>query len=400
MEFILTSAPGLEELTKSELTELGVNAELDAPGALRFEGTWEDAANVLTYSRTASRLLITLRKFTARNQAMLYDQCRRIEWAKLFKNYDHTFAVFTHGTIVDADYNLKYAALKIKDAICDEVKKYQGDRPNVDRQNPNIRIEAFFHGGKCEISVDLSGEPLHRRGYREEAGEAPLRENRAAALLKFAGWDGTQKLIDPFCGAGTILVEAALLAQNRAPGLLKNIESYAGVHIVPELMTALEKVRKGAAKAAVVFKGRIYGSDISPVAVKLTRQHLKGAGASHLVSVDQKDALNLRETDALIVCNPPYGERLKEEDAADLISKFVRQVKHHCAPATLVLVIPKGELEKSVGLKPEKSLSVENGSMTLKFLKFDIFAGKIENSPKKLLMSGKANLAKKKTVKK
>jgi len=399
MEFILTTAPGLEELTLNELQSLGIKSTPEDSGAaVRFEGSWEDAAKVLTSSRFGSRLLISLKKFSSKNQRMLYDQVRRVEWAKLFSNFDHTFAVFTHGETEGLDFNLKFAALKIKDAICDEVKKFQGSRPNVHRNEPDLRIEAFFYAGRCELSIDLSGEPLHRRGYREESGEAPLRENRAAALLKFAGFDGTQKLVDPFCGSGTILVEAALMSQNKAPGLLKNPESFAGTRFIKELLPALQKVRTDAAKLVKSSPSQISGADINSLALKEARENLKRAGCSHLVSLDQRDALKLMIPGALIVCNPPYGERLQDaEDAAHLLSDFVRQVKHFCAPSTLVLVLPKGEMEKHVGLKPSESLTVENGNMTIKFLKFEIFAGKADSLPKKkLLVSGKSNLSAKK----
>lgn len=400
MNFVLTTAPGLEELCRQELLSFGITATIEKSGsALRFEGGFEEAAKVLTRSRLGSRVLLVLRAFSAKDARMLYDQTRRVKWTELFRNYEHTFAVFTHGDTDKTDYNTKFAALKIKDAICDELKKHQGGRPDVNRNSPDLRIEALLYAGRCELSLDLAGEPLHRRGYREDSGEAPLRENRAAALLMFAGYDGKQTLVDPFCGSGTIIIEAALMAQNKAPGLLRSLDSFAGGRIFPELKSALEKERVAAQKEVQSRKTSIFASDISAKAVSEARANLGRAGCSHLVSIDQADAKSLSRSGALVVSNPPYGERMLEGDAEKLLSDFVRQVKHHCSPTTMALVLPATELENSVGLKPEKQLQLASGDMTLKFLKYEVFSGRLAER-KKILVSPTLMPPKKKTAKK
>jgi 23S rRNA (guanine2445-N2)-methyltransferase / 23S rRNA (guanine2069-N7)-methyltransferase len=396
MQFIVTTSPGLEELLSKEMESLGIESKIESSGAaVRLEGDFTTAAKILTRSRIGSRVLMVLKSYSAKHQGMLYDQTRRVDWKKHFSNFNHTFAVFTHGDTSLTDYNTKFAALKIKDAICDELKKTQGGRPDVDRNNPDIRVEAFLYGGKCEISIDLAGEPLHRRGYRADSGEAPLRENRAAALLMFAGFDGSQKLVDPFCGSGTIAIEAALIAQKRAPGLLKPIEAFAGGRVYPELFRALQKERTTAQGEVSSGSVQILASDKSPTSLKDARNNLSRAGCSHVVKLDNSDARSLRVKDALIVCNPPFGERLLPAESEELLSEFVRQVKHFCSPARLALILQEGDLEKAVGLKPKHTLKIENGPRSAKFLEYEIFEGSLSERKKFLVGSGtKARLKK------
>ncbi len=221
--FLVTTAAGLESLLLEELADLGLEAEPTPAGALVLKTDWDGAARILTRSRIASRLLLSIREFSAGHAAMLYDQVRRIDWPKIFSP-DDSIAIRGHGATHGTDYTLSFASLKIKDAICDEFRYSGLPRPDVDRADPRVRLTAFFHGGRCELSIDLSGRPLHRRGYREEGAAAPMRENRAAALLRFAGYDGSTPLVDPFCGSGTIVIEAALIALRRAPGLMRPLE--------------------------------------------------------------------------------------------------------------------------------------------------------------------------------
>jgi putative N6-adenine-specific DNA methylase len=384
--FLVTTAPGLEGLLADELREFGLVPTAEPGGVVVVNGDWPEAAAVATRSRIASRLLLSLRRFSAGNQAMLYHQVRRIDWRGLFPP-TMSFAVHVAGAVPEgADFTLPFSALKIKDAVCDEFRKLGGPRPSVDRANPDVRLSAHFFQGQCELSIDLGGEPLHRRGYRKDGAEAPIRENRAAALLRFAGYDGSAPLVDPFCGSGTIVVEAALMALRKAPGLLRPAESYAGARVYPDFAAALAAARaRAAAEALVELPAPIVGSDESDGVLVAARANVRAAGLERLAGLrlERRDARSLEVAGGWVVSNPPYGERLEDqESAARLIGEFVRQLKHHGAGCRLALVLPRGPVEKSVGLKPAKRLAVESGPLGLRYLLFEMYAGTRRGEPR------------------
>ncbi len=380
--FLVTTAPGLEELLAGELRELGLDPEPTPAGAVVLHGGWRTAATVLTRSRTASRLLLSIREFSSRNQAMLYDQVRRIDWPGLFAP-SRSVAVHAYGAVEGADFALSFAPLRIKDAICDEFRQAGLPRPDVDRRNPDVRLSAFFHRGRCELSVDLSGEPLHRRGYREEGAEAPIRENRAAALLRFAGYDGGGPFLDPFCGSGTLVIEAALIALRRAPGLLRPETRYAAARLFPECLPALRAERARAAGESLPAPPHpLRGSDLDPAPLAAARANAIRAGVAGAVAFEQGDALAAEASGGWIAANPPYGERLLDrESAAALLREFVHRIKHHGTGVRLALVLPRGLLEKAVGLKPARRLAVESGPLGLRFSVYEIYAGSRKGSP-------------------
>lgn len=387
-EFIVTTAPGLAGLLLEEIVELGCAGEAEGDTTVRLQGEVEDAITVLLCSRIASRVMLPVRKFSARNVAMLYDQVRRIEWPKYLPE-GASIAVYVHGNGKNVDYAMSFAPLKIKDAICDEMRKAGRLRPDVDRQLADIRIEALISDGRCELSLDLAGLPLHHRGYRASSGEAPLRENRAAALLRFVGYDGSQPLYDPFCGSGTILIEAALIALGRPPGVLRRPDSYALPKILPEAAASLKEAHKLmlAADRESSAEGfsipAIIGSDTSDAVLRDARDNIRRAGLDKFIELYSGDARELVAPSACIVTNPPYGVRISDQQkAAALLADFTRQVKHACAPANLGLVVESGPLEKATGLRPSRKLTLRSGELELRFLKYDIFAGKREDRAK------------------
>ena len=376
---LVTSAPGLEALLAGELRGLGLDPACEPSGAVSVAASLEAAARVLVRCRVGSRVLFPVRRFAAKTPAMLYDQVRRIDWPSLFPS-TLSMAIDARGSMGDAAYARSFAPLKIKDAICDEFRKRGHPRPDVDRARPDVGINAFFQNGRCTLSVDLSGEPLHRRGYRAEGAAAPLRENRAAALLLFAGYDGSRPLVDPFCGSGTIPIEAALIATRRAPGLLRRVEAFTLARIHREGREALER-EMAAARAEALPKAPclILGSDRSPEAVAIARGNAGKAGVRDVVRFEAGDARAVSAPGAFVVTNPPYGERLGDEtEAAALLKELTHRLKHHAVGSTLAIVVPRGPLEKSVGLKPSARLAVESAPLALRFLRYEIFAGKRE----------------------
>ncbi len=377
MRFVATTAPGLEGLLTEELGELVAGPFETAPGAVAFEGEWREAARVLVRSRIASRVLISIRRFSARSEAILYDQTRRIPWDQYLRP-DLTIAVFTHGSTGGAGatgYPLQFAALKIKDAVCDEMRKRIGERPDVNRSRPDVRIEALFAGRRAELSIDLTGEPLHRRRRRLAGGEAPLRENRAAALVRLAAPGEGRLFADPFCGSGTIAIEAALVATRRAPALGRDAASFACAALFPESRATLESELAAAAGeilAAPLFPVR--ATDVSAEAVADARANAERAGVAGAIDFAVADARECELPGAVVATNPPYGERLASlAEAGALISAFTRQLKHHAKGARLALVVPEGPLEKSVGLKPKRKLSFANGPIPSRMLVFELY---------------------------
>ncbi len=381
--YIVTTSPGLEELLLEELQSFGIEAVGEAPGAVVFEGGPKEVARVIYGSRVASRILMSLKIFSARNESMLYDQIRRIDWAQYFAP-EFTFAVFAHGSTNapngDRGMALSFATLKIKDAICDEIKKSGRERPNVDRKNPDIRIEALFHSGRCEVSLDLCGMPLHKRGYRLEGHEAPLKENRAAAFVRLSGYDGSRALVDPFCGSGTIVIEAAMSALGMSPFSLKKKEGLPGWKVFPELRDALEKedeAAKAKLKDLKKLEFPISAFDSSNKALHQARANAERAGVSKYIHFAKANAVDLVSPHSFILTNPPHGERLEDTvGAAKLLSAFTQQVKHFCADSTLGLLLPVGELEKAVGFKPTRKVAFENSGIKCRFSIYSIFSGK------------------------
>jgi 23S rRNA G2445 N2-methylase RlmL len=381
-EYLVTSAPGLEGLLSEELTELGLSPEQMSSGAVLVPGGWPAAARIMIRSRIASRVLLPVRRFSAKTPAMLYDQVRRVPWPDLFPS-TLNIAVETHGSGEGVDYALSFGTLKIKDAICDEFRKWGHERPSVDRHEPHVRILAHIFRGKCTLAVDLVGDPLHKRGYRLAGAEAPMRENRAAGLLRFVGYDGSEPLHDPFCGSGTIPVEAALIARRIAPGLLRDPESYAAIRFQPEAEAALLAEREQAATEVRPAPAEIRGSDLDVVALDAARTNAERAGVE--VAFHRGDALEVSGEGFLYPSNPPYGERMGDlEEAEFLLDAYVRRIKHHATPARLALVIPRGPLEKAVGLRPDRRMDVASGTLRLRYSLFTVYSGSrkgVRNEP-------------------
>jgi 23S rRNA G2445 N2-methylase RlmL len=375
-EYLVTTAPGLEGLLVEELAGLGVAARATSAGPVAVPGGWETAARIVVHSRIASRLLLPLRRFAAAHRAMLYDQVRRLPWPEILPR-GATLAVHAVGNPAGTDFTLAYAALRVKDAVCDTFRAHGLPRPDVDRHRPDARVVAFFNAGRGALSLDLVGEPLHRRGYREEGARAPLRENRAAALLAFAEVDGTRPVVDPFCGSGTLVVEAAMRTARRAPGLLRPLSLVAAVRLFPQCRPFFEAERERAAAAArPAAPAPVTGIDRDKEALRAARRNAERAGVEGLVRWEEGDALSLTAPASFLVTNPPYGERLETPgEAAALLREFVHRAKHHAVGSRLAMVLPRGPLEKAVGLRPDRKLAVESGEMGLRFLRFDLYAG-------------------------
>lgn len=315
ISLLATASRGTEPLLADELKTLGASRVRQARGVVRFLATIPEALSICLWSRIGMRVLLPLLEDAeARGQDGLYDAAAGVAWEEHLTAAT-TFAV--EATLKDSEHSHSgFVALKLKDAIVDRLRDRLGRRPSVDTRDPDVRIVAHLAGARLSLSLDLVGEPLHRRGYRVRQTAAPLKETLSAAVLAAAGYAGAEPLCDPMCGSGTLLTEAAMISIGRAPGLRRTFAVERWPHLGASSKATLDDLRSDARAreheppAAVT----ITGMDRDEDAVRVARANLKAAGLDRLVALRQADATNEPAPHAsspgLIVTNPPYGDRL------------------------------------------------------------------------------------------
>ncbi|MFB1482753.1 class I SAM-dependent RNA methyltransferase [Corallococcus sp. RDP092CA] len=306
-----TAARGTEDLLAEELKELGAKRIRQDRGGVRFMAALDEALNVCLWSRIAMRVLYPLGEFDAPGAQGLYDAVASVPWEEHLTT-NVTFAV---------DANLKdtqhahsgFVALKVKDAIVDRLRDKLGARPDVDTRNPDVSVVAHLVKDKLSLSLDLCGEPLHRRGYRVRPTPAPLKENLAAALLRAAGYTGTEALVDPMCGSGTLVIEGGLIARRRAPGIGRGFAVERWPHLGPRAKELLADLRADARRNERKVEVPILGFDKSDEALEAADRNVKAARLGEEIKLAEGDATKLPplpEGGGLVLTNPPYGDRL------------------------------------------------------------------------------------------
>lgn len=395
MEIILSCSPGLEGLLKEEILELCPELSEDKlvshHGALYCELREQDLQQIYLFSRLGSRMHLTLRNFAAHTPAMLYDQVRRVNWTDYF-GVHQTFQVQTRGKS-DA-FEMPFATLKIKDAVCDEFRKLtpMQERPNVSKENPDFTITAFFEptSGRCVLSLDLTRDVLHRRGYRKVAGKAPLRENKAAALVRLANKhlsesDKPDFIVDPFCGSGTILFEF-ILNHFKAPRMLRLEARDPIFKVFPKLESPS---RSQHALAWNTYQAQVTKNSLPPIIgrdwdefqLDGARENAKILGLERLIRFEKGDALEFSKTNCLFFGNPPFGERLGDaEKTKELLHNWGRKIKFEMSPATIALALARTGLSKHLGFRPDLKLQVENGPVPLELCICKVYSGSVGNS--------------------
>jgi 23S rRNA (guanine2445-N2)-methyltransferase / 23S rRNA (guanine2069-N7)-methyltransferase len=377
--FFATCPKGIEPLLADELRQIGAEAVKETRAGVTFEGTLATAYRACLWSRLANRILLPLKSFPAASPEALYEGVRTIAWKEHLAP-EGTLAVdFT--TSQSAITHSHYGALKVKDAIVDQLREEFGARPSVDTAQPDIRVNVYLLRDEATISLDLSGESLHRRGYRAQTVEAPLKENLAAAILMRAHWPGIAKeggaLVDLMCGSGTLLIEGALIAADAAPGLARQYFGFLNwkqhdAAIWSELIEEAHNRRD----AGLEKLPPIHGYDHDPLAIRSARDNLKRAGLGNLVAVERRELSACAPEEAptgLVVANPPYGERLGEAgDMPALYAELGAQLKT-CFPGWHAAVFTgNSELGKVMGLRATKMHTLYNGAIECKLLHFDI----------------------------
>lgn len=371
----VTCAPGLEPLLMQELESLGISNPQEG-----FRGVYVDTDDFNTIykinycSRIASRVLLPISRFDCYNQDALYRGARKIDWFKYIPK-GCTFAIDANVT----HHNLKnslYAALVVKDAICDQFRDKIGTRPNVDVKDPEVQINLYIRDKKAIISIDTSCVPLHKRGYRQDAGEAPLQESLAAALLMIAGYKGSEILCDPCCGSGTLLIEAAMIATETPPGYLRR---QWGFMKLPDfsLLEWLKVKAEADQKRKPLPLGLIFGCDKNKEMTSICHENLMAAGFHREIQVTKSDFRDYEPNPApnLVVCNPPHGKRLESVDQLVSLYRALGDfMKRKVAkPGKGFVFTGSLELSKEIGLAPKRRHVISYGGVDCRFLEYDLY---------------------------
>ena len=379
MRFFTTGAKGTESLIAKELVAIGAQNIRPIVGGVHFDGGLETLYRANLWLRTANRVLMPIAEFACPTPEALYENAHNVRWHD-WMTVDSTFAVDCNCRDSRISHS-HYAALKIKDAIVDGFRERMGRRPNVDRRRPAFQINAHIAKDRCILSLDASGDRLHRRGYRRQATDAPLRETLAAAIVGLVEWDNEGMFIDPMCGSGTIAIEATLKAMNYAPGLLRGGDTGRtgfGFQRWRNFDRTLWARLTDEARAGIREKipGRLLGYDISRPAIRIASENAKLAGLERHVRFMRGDALKLspRGHRGVIVCNLPYGERTGEaEELKSLYSGFGDVLKQRCAGYTAYLFTGNLQLAKWIGLRTAKRFTLYNGPIECRLLKYELF---------------------------
>jgi putative N6-adenine-specific DNA methylase len=378
----------MEAALAEELGEIAQHAgatlkvHQQVPGGVHFSGEMQDAWRVNLHSRIASRVLMRMAQKSYTNENDIYDLTLEQPWEDWF-SYEHTIRVDI--TAVKSPLkSLEFTTLKIKDAVCDRFREQYGKRPSVDTRTPDMRLVGFLDQRNFILYLDTSGEALFKRGWREETGDAPLRENLAAGLLRVAGWKPGIPLFDPMCGSGTILIEAAQMVQGIPPGARRRFafEKFAGHDA--QAWTAM---RTDVKPNPLPTEPTIFGSDISGDMVEMTRHNLRVAGVLFDVPLKQIEAQEVKaptDKPGILLTNPPYGERIgvrgdstipADDQAARFYSAFASTLKQRFAGWTVYLFTADLAVPKLLRLKESRKTPFFNGALECRLFKFDMVAG-------------------------
>ncbi|EHT10830.1 TPA: bifunctional 23S rRNA (guanine(2069)-N(7))-methyltransferase RlmK/23S rRNA (guanine(2445)-N(2))-methyltransferase RlmL [Raoultella ornithinolytica] len=364
-----STARGLEELLKTELEALGAVDCQVVQGGVHFQGDTRLLYQSLMWSRLASRIMLPLGQCSVYSDLDLYLGVQAIPWTEIFTP-DATFAVHFSG-LNDEIRNSQYGALKVKDAIVDSFTRKNLPRPNVDRENPDLRINVWLNKETAHISLDLSGEGLHLRGYRDGTGMAPIKETLASAIVMRSGWVPGTPLLDPMCGSGTLLIEAAMLATDRAPGLHRGHWGFNGwlQHDDAVWKEVKAEAQTRARKGLAAYESRFYGSDVDARVIERARSNARRAGVGELITFGAKDVAQLsnplpKGPYGTVISNPPYGERLESEPALIALHSLLgRTMKTQFGGWNLSLFSASPELLSCLQLRADKQFKAKNGPL-------------------------------------
>lgn len=372
-EFFASTARGLVEPLEQELKDLGLKVTNRYIGGVFFESNWEGCYKANLHSRLASRILKPVLDFTAYQPEELYNQILRHDFTKYIKP---TQTISIDASVSDSMMrDQRFVAMKVKDAVVDQFREKFGVRPDVDNENPSLRIHVRAIKNQFNVAIDTSGDSLFKRGYRKEVGDAPLKENLAAGLLSLSEWDKQTPLVDFMCGSGTFLIEAAMMAMNIAPGVNRkrfgfqnwlNYEEGAWEKVIQEAMDA--------EKEELPFK--FYGFDIDKRVLMNAKDNAKRAGVDEVIEFKKESVATVEPPveKGLIIVNPPYGARIGDEDnLRDVYRDLGFTLKHRFKGWDAWILSGNKELITDLKLKSTRKHFVYNGNIECRFLKYSMF---------------------------
>ncbi len=380
-QLFATTPKAMEDILASELKQLGAENVQPKMAGVSFQGDLEMAYRACLWSRTANRILLPLKSFNVHSKEDLYDAVKKINWFEHFKP-DETFAVSFSAKNSDVIINTHFGALVVKDAIVDQMRAKFQKRPNIELHRPTIKINVYLNNDSAQLSLDLSGESLHRRGYREANVAAPIKENLAAAMLLRSNWPEIAKqggaLVDPMCGSGTLLLEAALISADYAPGLLRDYYGFLGWKKHDEecwqklLVEAEQRKIIGLQNMPVIA-----GFDKSRRTVATAIQHVENAGFDNKIHVEKREINDAKPATSwkagLLICNPPYGERLGDDkEISQLYLQFGEVLKSRFIGWKATIIISNPEMGFRLGIKSQKPITLFNGPLECKLLRLNI----------------------------
>jgi putative N6-adenine-specific DNA methylase len=373
---------GLEELLVAEFSTLGLTKVAAVGGGVQAEASQVALCMANLHSRYATRLLVKLAEKPYQKEDDIYKMARDIAWHEWF---DVSQSIRVNTTAVKSPLkSLDFVTLRVKDGVCDRFRADRGARPNVDTNHPDQRIQLFLTETTATLYIDSSGEPLWQRGYRGAAGQAPLKENLAAGILALAGWndigkDGKpvyQTFLDPMCGSGTIVIEAAWMRTHTAPGLSRRFACERWAKADKALWAKLRADARAAIKP--LPEDTLFASDAHPGAIAATHRHLEQVGFANAVAIMESNFVELAAPaeSGLIVTNPPYGVRLSEQDALRAeYPEWGRTLKQQFTGWTAAFFTGDLELTRGLGLKPRRRFPLKNGALDCRLFVIDLVAG-------------------------
>ncbi len=375
-ELIAKTFMGLEPVLAQELTQLGANNVQTGRRMVSFTGNQEMMYRANFQLHTAIRILKPIKHFKARSAEEVYDEIKTVDWSRYIEK-GKTFSV--DSVVYSEEFrNSRFVTYKVKDAIVDQFREKTGARPNISVSNPDIRLHIHIAEDDATLSLDSSGESLHRRGYRQESVEAPLNEVLAAGMIMMTGWKGETDFIDPMCGSGTLLIEAAMIARNMSPGIFRKEFAF---EKWPDFNQELFDRIYNDDSQEREFEHHIYGYDIDMKAVNTARLNVKAAGFTKDITIEQADFKNFTQPSqpSIIITNPPYGERISTPNLLGTYKMIGERLKHEFMGNDAWILSYREECFEQIGLKPSIKIPVFNGSLECEFRKYALFGGRMKD---------------------
>ena len=384
-EMVAKTLYGLEDVLADELSALGAKDLQIGRRMVAFTGDKELLYKANFCCRTALRILMPIYHFKANDADKVYEEAKKVEWEK-YLSLEKTFAI--DSVIYSEDFNhSKFVAYRTKDAIVDYFYEKVGKRPSVRVNNPDIYINIHISHNDCTLSIDSSGESLHKRGYRASQTEAPLSEVLAAGMILKTGWKGESNFVDPMCGSGTLLIEAAMIALNIAPGIYR--KEFAFQKWMDYDAELFDKIYNDDSQDRP-FAYKCYGSDISPAAIAIAEENVRNAGLVKYIDLAVKPFQQITEAPkpGILVTNPPYGERLSSNDLLGLYSIIGERLKHVFMGYKAWIISYKDECFDKIGLRASEKIKLMNGSLECEYRCYEMFEGSNKDYKKALYESG------------